>query len=137
MQGAADKVGLGLAALVGAQYDSDAGILVSGSAYVFVRSGTAWSEQDKLTASEKELWSVLKAAIDAEKNRGNVATESLGEQKEAVFAVTIPEEKGSFKRFCQSLNSRIITEFNYRYVGKEQADVFVGIKISGNAAIIP
>lgn len=56
----------------------------------------------------------------------------LGEQKEAVFAVTIPEEKGSFKRFCQSLNSRIITEFNYRYVGKEQADVFVGIKISGN-----
>ncbi len=39
---------------------------------------------DKLTASEKELWSVLKAAIDAEKDRGNVATESLGEQKEAV-----------------------------------------------------
>ena len=39
---------------------------------------------DKLTASEKELWSVLKAAIDAEKNRGNVATRSLTNQKEAV-----------------------------------------------------
>ncbi|GLX80708.1 threonine ammonia-lyase, biosynthetic [Thalassotalea eurytherma] len=55
----------------------------------------------------------------------------LGEQKEAVFAVTIPEEKGSFKRFCQSLGSKVITEFNYRFVGKEQADVFVGVKIGG------
>ena len=55
----------------------------------------------------------------------------LGEQKEAVLAVTIPEEKGSFRRFCQALNSRVITEFNYRFVGKTKADVFVGMKISG------
>lgn len=55
----------------------------------------------------------------------------LGEQKEAVLAVTIPEEKGSFKRFCQSLSGRGITEFNYRYAGDNQANIFVGVRVSG------
>lgn len=57
----------------------------------------------------------------------------LGEKKEAVFAVSINEEKGSFKRFCQSLHGRAITEFNYRYAGKAQANIFVGIRLSGEA----
>lgn len=56
----------------------------------------------------------------------------LGEKKEAVLAVTIPEEKGSFKRFCQTLDNRVITEFNYRYVGEPTANVFVGIRLSGD-----
>ncbi|WDD98979.1 threonine ammonia-lyase, biosynthetic [Thalassomonas actiniarum] len=55
----------------------------------------------------------------------------LGEQKEAVFAVTIPEQKGSFRRFCQALAGRVITEFNYRYVGSDKAHIFVGIRLSG------
>lgn len=54
----------------------------------------------------------------------------LGENKEAVMAVTIPEEKGSFRRFCHSLQGRVITEFNYRYAGKAQADIFVGVRIA-------
>jgi threonine dehydratase len=55
----------------------------------------------------------------------------LGEQKEAVLAVTIPEQKGSFRRFCQTLGGRAITEFNYRYHanGQAAAQVFVGIKL--------
>lgn len=56
----------------------------------------------------------------------------LGEQKEAVLSVTIPEEKGSFKRFCHTLEGRVITEFNYRYAGKAQANVFVGVRIANN-----
>jgi len=56
----------------------------------------------------------------------------LGEKKEAILAVTIPEEKGSFKRFCQTLNNRVITEFNYRYVGEPTANVFVGVRLSGD-----
>lgn len=52
----------------------------------------------------------------------------LSENKEAVFAVGISEEKGSFKRFCQSLHGRAITEFNYRYTGKSQANIFVGVR---------
>ena len=57
----------------------------------------------------------------------------LGEQKEAVLAVTIPEEKGSFKRFCHALEGRVITEFNYRYVDKcsGNAHIFVGVRIGG------
>ena len=53
----------------------------------------------------------------------------LGENKEAVLAVTIPEQKGSFKKFCHSLEGRVITEFNYRFAGKEKADIFVGVRI--------
>ena len=56
----------------------------------------------------------------------------LGEKKEAILAVTIPEAKGSFKRFCQTLNNRVITEFNYRYVGEPTANVFVGVRLSGD-----
>ncbi|WP_448212458.1 threonine ammonia-lyase, biosynthetic [Colwellia sp. MEBiC06753] len=55
----------------------------------------------------------------------------LGEQKEAVMAVTIPEEKGSFRKFCKALSGRGITEFNYRYAGARDANIFVGVKISG------
>jgi threonine dehydratase len=55
----------------------------------------------------------------------------LGEKKEAILAVTIPEEKGSFKRFCQAIGNRAITEFNYRYSGKPSAEVFVGVRLGG------
>lgn len=53
----------------------------------------------------------------------------LGEQKEAVFAVKIPEQKGAFKRFCELLGGRTITEFNYRYAHEGEAHIFVGIKL--------
>lgn len=54
----------------------------------------------------------------------------LGEQKEAVLAVTIPEEKGSFRRFCQNLGGRVITEFNYRFAGNKNAHIFVGVRLT-------
>ncbi len=51
----------------------------------------------------------------------------LGEEREALFAVTIPEERGSFKRFCELIGPRAVTEFNYRISDKTEAHVFVGI----------
>ena len=51
----------------------------------------------------------------------------VGEHREALFAVTIPEERGSFKRFCALLGPRSVTEFNYRISDSKQAHVFVGI----------
>jgi threonine dehydratase len=54
----------------------------------------------------------------------------FGEQREALFAVTIPEERGSFKRFCELIGPRAVTEFNYRISDANQAHVFVGIAIS-------
>ena len=54
----------------------------------------------------------------------------LGERREAIFAVTVPEERGSFRRFCECLGKRNITEFNYRVAGEAEAHVFVGVQIS-------
>ncbi len=54
----------------------------------------------------------------------------LGESREAVFAVTIPEQRGSFKRFCGLVGPRNVTEFNYRISDEQQAHVFVGVQIS-------
>jgi threonine dehydratase len=51
----------------------------------------------------------------------------VGEEREALFAVTIPEERGSFKRFCALIGPRSVTEFNYRISDAKQAHVFVGI----------
>lgn len=53
----------------------------------------------------------------------------LGEQREAILAVTIPEKPGSFKQFCNLIGTRNITEFNYRYADSQQAHVFVGISV--------
>ncbi|EOW6514349.1 threonine ammonia-lyase, biosynthetic [Cronobacter malonaticus] len=54
----------------------------------------------------------------------------LGEQREALLAVTIPEEKGSFLKFCQLLGGRAVTEFNYRFADAKDACIFVGVRIS-------
>lgn len=54
----------------------------------------------------------------------------LGEQREAVLAVTIPERPGAFKTFCRLLGNRNITEFNYRYSDPVNAHIFVGVAIS-------
>jgi threonine dehydratase len=56
----------------------------------------------------------------------------VGEHREILLAVTIPEIAGSFLHFCQLLNGRNITEFNYRYFDDKNAQVFVGISSSGN-----
>jgi threonine dehydratase len=57
----------------------------------------------------------------------------LGEHREAVFAVTIPETPGAFKAFCRQLGSRNITEFNYRFSDTQQAHIFVGLAVHNPA----
>jgi threonine dehydratase len=52
----------------------------------------------------------------------------VGEQREAVFAVTIPEQRGSFRRFCSALGQHAITEFNYRIGDAQAAHIFVGVR---------
>ena len=54
----------------------------------------------------------------------------IGEKREAILAVTIPEKPGSFKSFCISLDKRNITEFNYRMGNSESAHIFVGLQVS-------
>ena len=54
----------------------------------------------------------------------------VGERREAVFAVTIPEERGSFRRFCALVGNRNVTEFNYRIADSAVAHIFVGVQIT-------
>ncbi|QFY41753.1 threonine ammonia-lyase, biosynthetic [Candidatus Methylospira mobilis] len=53
-----------------------------------------------------------------------------GEHRELLLAVTIPEQPGSFLKFCRRLDKRSITEFNYRYSDPQQAHVFAGLQVS-------
>jgi threonine dehydratase len=55
----------------------------------------------------------------------------LGEQREAILAVTIPERPGSFREFCALLGKRSVTEFNYRYSDSATAHLFVGLEVAG------
>jgi threonine dehydratase len=58
----------------------------------------------------------------------------LGAGRETLLAVEIPEQRGSFLRFCELLGQRSVTEFNYRYQGSERAHIFVGIGAAASAA---
>lgn len=60
----------------------------------------------------------------------------LGEQREAVLAVTIPERPGSFKKFCAVLGNRNITEFNYRYADAAEAHIFVGVTVHNRGEVV-
>jgi threonine dehydratase len=55
----------------------------------------------------------------------------IGEHREAVFAVTIPETPGSLKKFCKLVVRRSVTEFNYRIADQKEAHIFVGIRVAG------
>jgi threonine dehydratase len=53
----------------------------------------------------------------------------VGEQREVILGVTIPEVPGSFRRFCQTLGKRSVSEFNYRYARADEAHVYVGLQV--------
>ena len=54
---------------------------------------------------------------------------AIGEQKEALFAVEIPERRGSFLQFCEAIGKRNVTEFNYRFQDAGKAHIFVGLEL--------
>jgi threonine dehydratase len=58
---------------------------------------------------------------------------AVGEHREAIFAVTIPEEPGAFMAFCAALGARNVTEFNYRLATRAEAHVFAGIEVANRA----
>ena len=70
------------------------------------------------------------ANINFDRLRHVAERAELGERREALMAVTIPEHPGSFRKFCQVIGKRAITEFNYRYADARQAQVFAGIQLS-------
>ncbi len=78
------------------------------------------------------LATVLSGAnINFDRLRHVAERAEIGERREALFAVKIPERPGSFRRFCKAIGKRGITEFNYRYSDDSDAQVFVGLKLEG------
>jgi threonine dehydratase len=61
----------------------------------------------------------------------------LGEGREALLAVTIPERAGAFGQFCRALGDVVVTEFNYRLSGRSAAEIFVGVQIASRANAEP
>lgn len=71
------------------------------------------------------------ANINFDRLRHVAERAELGEGREMLLAVTIPERPGSFREFCHAISNRPITEFNYRYSDDRDAQVFAGVKIAG------
>jgi threonine dehydratase len=79
---------------------------------------------------DKELVAILSGAnVNFDRLRHIAELSALGENREALLAITIPERPGSFHHLCHDLGARQITEFNYRYADTETAHVFAGIQL--------
>ncbi len=92
----------------------------------------------KRWVQEGEIRGATLVAIDSGANmnfdslRHVAERAAIGEQREALLAVTIPERPGAFRSLCQALGDHSVTEFNYRYGGADEAHVFVGVGLSGS-----
>jgi threonine dehydratase len=97
-----------------------------------IAGAKAWVAQHKLHG--KTLVAVASGAnTNFDRLRFVAERAEVGEQREAVLAVTIPETPGSFRKFCALLGARNITEFNYRYDDPRMAHVFVGVQVGSRA----
>jgi threonine dehydratase len=86
----------------------------------------AWVERDG--ARDGSLVAVLSGAnINFDRLRFVAERAEVGEAREALLAVTIPERPGAFREFCAAIGRRVVTEFNYRLSGRTQAHIFVGV----------
>jgi threonine dehydratase len=101
-----------------------------------IAGAKAWVERESAARGEPVVGRTLVAvACGANMNFDRLRFVSeraeVGEQREAVFAVTIPEERGSFRRFCGLVGPRNVTEFVYRIADAKVAHVFVGVQVAG------
>ncbi len=93
-----------------------------------VAGAKQYAAREKL--KDKTLVTVLSGAnMNFDRLQFVAERADIGEQREAILAVTIPETPGSFRKFCSLLGKHNITEFNYRYADAKQAQIFVGIQV--------
>ncbi len=85
--------------------------------------------------TEKTLVTISSGAnMDFDRLRHIAERAAIGEQAEMLLAAEIPEEPGSFRKFCEVIGRRGITEFNYRFSNQKAAHIFVGVKLSRGLA---
>lgn len=98
----------------------------------------AWVARAGNEGCEGNLVAILSGAnANFDRLRFVAERAELGEKREALLAVTIPERPGSFKAFCELIGNRSITEFNYRLADPQQAHIFVGLQLADPAEIAP
>ncbi|HXG56377.1 MAG TPA: threonine ammonia-lyase, biosynthetic [Vicinamibacterales bacterium] len=86
----------------------------------------AWVERTGVTGTT--IAAILSGAnVNFDRLRFVAERAELGEAREALFGVTIPERAGAFREFCAAIGRRVVTEFNYRLSGRDEAHIFVGI----------
>jgi threonine dehydratase len=86
----------------------------------------AWVEREGVR--DQSLVAVLSGAnMNFDRLRFVAERAEVGEAREALLAVTIPERPGAFREFCAAIGRRVVTEFNYRLSGRRQAHIFVGV----------
>jgi len=94
----------------------------------------AWAAREKV--KNKHLVAIASGAnMNFDRLRFVAERAELGERREAVLAVSIPEKPGSFKKFCALIGGRVITEFNYRFADPGVAHVFVGLQVHNRAEV--
>jgi threonine dehydratase len=85
-----------------------------------------WIEQTGSTG--QRLVAILSGAnMNFDRLRFVAERAEVGEAREAIFGVTIPERAGAFRDFCATIGRRVVTEFNYRLSGRDRAHIFVGV----------
>jgi len=93
-----------------------------------IAGAKAWAVKHR--ARDRELVTIACGAnINFDRLRFVAERAEVGERREAILAVTIPERPGSFKRFCAAIGPRNVTEFNYRMGDPDRAHVFVGLQV--------
>ena len=108
----------------------DTRVVLEPAGALAIAGAKAWVE--KRNARGKTLVAIASGAnTNFDRLRFVAEQAELGEHREAVLAVTIPERRGSFRRFCETLAGRNITEFNYRMSGADAAHIFVGVGVQG------
>ena len=97
-----------------------------------IAAAKAYVEREKI--KEQTLIAVACGAnMNFDRLRFVAERAELGERREAIFAVTIPEEPGSLRKFCDCIGKRNLTEFNYRIANEKEAQIFVGVQIENRA----
>jgi len=110
----------------------DTRVVLEPAGALAIAGAKAWVQKRSL--KDKTLVAVASGANTNFDRLRFIAEEAeLGEQREAVLAVTIPERPGSFRTFCAALGAKNITEFNYRIADAAAAHIFVGIETGGRA----
>jgi threonine dehydratase len=108
----------------------DTRVVLEPSGALAVAGAKAWVEKHGLRS--KTLVAVASGANTNFDRLRFIAEEAeVGEHREAILAVTIPERPGSFKKFCATLGARNVTEFNYRIADTQDAHIFVGVEAHG------